>query len=296
MRACHSIATLLSLAAALAAQDSRRDGAPVAADALTTAWQSAKEQAKLHKAPILAFVLPAADATVSEADSQDTWQRERAVGIRRAYREKSPPAGTARELMLRQMQLLRCTGRDGGNPGRFGMDVRATRGNALFALTVPVVATAATCQAEPGETAVLFGSDGKRVQGFRTKLSAGEAFVAEVAAVVLEPRALAARAATVPPEVARDVAALPVKRGDEMAYIEDPELATRLVSNLPAAAPALVRWVDGELDIHHLLWSLEDRRDPLGTERRTTPEDHCLGCGMGFTPPSLTGTLKLIGP
>jgi hypothetical protein len=295
MRACHSIATLLTMVAALAAQDSRRDGAPVA-DALAMAWQSAKEQARLHKAPILAFVLPAADAPVSEADRTDTWERERAVGILRAYREQSAPAGTARELMLRQLQLLRCTGRDDGRRGRLGLGVRATHGNAVFALTIPVVATSANCQAEPGETAVLFGPDGKRVRGFRTKLLAGDEFVAEVAAVILEPKALAARAATVPPAVARDVAALPVKRADELGFIEDVDLGKRMVANLPAAAPALVRWVDGELDIHHVLWSLEDRRNPLGTERLALRADQCPACGMGFTPPSLTGVLKLIGP
>ena len=38
----------------------RMTRAPVTADALASAWQSAKEQARLHKAPILAFVLPAA--------------------------------------------------------------------------------------------------------------------------------------------------------------------------------------------------------------------------------------------
>ena len=292
MRARNSITALLTLAAALAAQDHK----PVAADALATAWQSAVDQARLHKAPLLAFVLPAADAPVSETDSKDTWERERAVGVMHAYREETPPVSTARELMLRQLQLLRCTERDGGKRGRLGMDVRATRGNALFALTVPVVATSTTCQAEPGETAVLFGPDGKRLRGFRTKLLAGDAFVAEVAAVVLEPKALAARAATVPPTVARDVAALPAKRDDELGFIEDAELAQRLLTALPAAAPAMVRWVDGELDIHHTMWSLEDRRDPLGTERLVLPDDHCTGCGMGFTPPSLTGMLKLIGP
>ena len=203
---------------------------------------------------------------------------------------------TARELMLRQLQLLRCTEQHQPNRGRLKLEVRATRGNAIFALTVPVVATSTTCQAEPGETAVLFGPDGKRLRGFRTALLAKEAFVAEVAAVVLEPKALAARAATVPPAVARDVAALPAKQGNEVGFIYDAKLDQRLLAALPAAAPALVQWVDGELDIHHTLWTLEDRRDPLGTERLVFRDDHCTACGMGFTPPSLTGMLKLIGP
>lgn len=294
MHASNSIAALLTLAAALAAQDGKRDGEPVAPDALTAAWQAASAQAKQHKAPVLAFVLPAADAPASEANTKHTWERERAVGILRAYREESPPTSTARELMLRQLQMLRRTER--GQGGRGGVEVRATRGNAVFALTIPVVATATTCQAEPGETAVLFGPDGKRLRGFRSDLLAAEAFLTEVAAVVLEPKALAARAANVPPAVARDVTALPAKRAGELVYVEDAKLAKRLVANLPAAAPALVRWVDGELDIHHVLWSLEDQRDPLGTERQVVPEDHCPTCGMGYTPPSLTGILKLIGP
>ena len=295
MRTAHSLVSLLALAVAAAAQQAAGRVAPPD-DALAAAWQAAKSQAKAHKAPILAFVLPPAAAMAAEAPAKRTWEREQAVGILRAFREESAPASSARDLLLRQVQLLRVTEHPPVAQGRGDTKVLATRGTAVFALTIPVVATPEACLAEPGETVVLLGADGKRVRGFQTDLLDAAAFVAEVGAVVLEPKALAARAANVPPAIARDVAALPAAKAGRIPFVEDRDLAKRLVANLAGAAPALVQWVDGELTMHHVLWLLEDERDPLGTERPSVIEDHCTGCGMGYTPPSLTGTLKLIGP
>ena len=294
MRTAHSLVSLLALAVAAAAQQAVGHAAPP--DALAAAWQTALAQAKTHKAPILAFVLPPAEAMAAEAPAKRTWEREQAVGILRAFREESAPASSARDLLLRQVQLLRVTEHPRAARARGDLEVRATRSTAVFALTIPVIATPESCLAEPGETVVLLGADGKRVRGFQTDLLDAAAFVAEVGAVVLEPKALAARAANVPPVIARDVAALPAAKAGRIPFVEDRELAKRLVANLAGAAPALVQWVDGELTMHHVLWLLEDERDPLGTERPSVIEDHCTGCGMGYTPPSLTGTLKLIGP
>ena len=295
MRTAHSLVSLLALAVAAAAQQAAGHVAPPD-DALAAAWQAAKSQAKAHKAPILAFVLPSAAAMAAEAPAKRTWEREQAVGILRAFREESAPASSARDLLLRQVQLLRVTEHPRAARARGDLEVRATRSTAVFALTIPVIATPESCLAEPGETVVLLGADGKRVRGFKTELLDAAAFVAEVGAVVLEPKALAARAANVPPAIARDVAALPTAKAGRIPFVEDRDLAKRLVANLAGAAPALVQWVDGELTMHHVLWLLEDERDPLGTERPSVIEDHCTGCGMGYTPPSLTGTLKLIGP
>ena len=294
MRTAHSLVSLLAPAVAAAAQQAVGHAAPP--DALTAAWKTALAQAKTHKAPILAFVLPPAEAMAAPRQAKRTWDNECAIGIRRAYRELGPSIGSARELMLRQVQLLRVTHHLQRGAFPSDREVCATRGTAVFALTIPVVATAATCGAEPGETAVLLGPDGKRVYGFKTGLLDAEIFLAEVGAMVLEPKALAARSANVPPAIARDVAALPAKKAGHIPFVEDRELEQRMVANLASAAPAMVQCIDGKIEIHHALWLLEDERDPLGTERPLEIEDQCTGCGMGYTPPSLTGTLKLIGP
>lgn len=290
MRA-HSIPFLLAFASALAAQGG--DAKAPRTDALAAAWQQALTQAKSHKAPMLAFVLPPAAAPAPNDRSKATWDREREVGICRAFREQAPPELTARELMLHQLQLLRVPKFAGGRGiGR----VDATPRTAIFALTIPVVATAETCGAKPGETVVLLGADGKRVAGFTLDLLDAAKFEQEVGAIVLAPKTLAARTATVPPAVARDVEALPKPRQDDLGYIEDQALRARLAASFVAAAPALITWREGELAIHPSLWTLEDERSPLGTERPIAMADECLGCGMGFTPPALKGVLKLLGP
>lgn len=292
MRTAHSIVSLLALAVTAAAQHAI--GHAAAPAALAAAWQTALTQAKTHKAPVLAFVLPPIDAKATRERVKATWDRERAVGISHALREELPPALMARDVLLRQLQLLRLPEHK-ARAGRGAGEIAATRGTAVFALTIPVVASAALCGAEPGETAVLLGPNGKRLRGFTTDLLLAEQFLQQVGAVVLEPKALAARAANVPPPIARDVAALPPATEQAMGYIEDQELRNRMLANLPGAAPALVQWVDGELVMHHVLWALEDARPPLGTERAFAMEDSCVACGMGFTPPALTGVLKLLG-
>lgn len=287
--------SLLVLAASIAAQE-RDDERKAKPDPLAAAWQQALERAKVQKAPILAFVLPPAEAKAPADRVKATWLRERDASVRRARREKEPPALTARDLLLRQLQLLRMP-----DVTWQPLEVKATRSQALLALTIPVVVAAEHCGAKQDETVVLLGPDGRRLQGFAIDLADAAAFFKQVGEIVLEPTALAARRVNVPVDVARDLKSLPVETlasGRRFGVsLVDPALAERLVGRLAAAAPALVGWVGDELDIQPAVAALEAERLPLGTEARRNLRYECMiSCGMGFTPPALTDVLKLIGP
>jgi hypothetical protein len=283
-----SAVSLLVLAASLVAQE-RDDERKARPDPLAAAWQQALERAKAQKAPILAFVLPPADAKAPADRVKATWLREREIGMPHVFLSKEPPTLSARELLLRHIQLLRLP-----EFRRRSHVVQATPSMALLALSIPVVAAAELCGAKPGETAVLLGPDGKRMEGFALDLLEEEAFVKQLGGRLLDRTVLAARAANVPPELARDVAALPVKR--EQIFLEDHALEERLRMSLAAAAPLLVKVGTDGLELHPVLWLLDELRPPLGTEKPGLPYEMCTGCGMGFTPQAFYNVLQLIGP
>jgi hypothetical protein len=278
--------SLLVLAASLAAQE-RDDERNAKADPLTVAWQRALEQAKSLKAPILAFVLPPADAKAPADRVKATWLRERDVGMPHALGTNEPPALSARELLLQHIQLLRLPEFRHGT-----FRVQATPSLAILALSIPVVVVAERCGAKAGETVVLLGTDGKRIEGFALDLLDENEFAQQLGAKLLDPKALAARAANVPEALVRDVAALPKR--DEI-FLEDNALEDRLTQSLAAAAPLLVKVGADGLEMHPDLWLLDERRHPPGTEGPLFP-DMCAGCGMGFTPQAFHNVLKLIGP
>ncbi|MCU0864500.1 MAG: hypothetical protein MUC36_11940 [Planctomycetes bacterium] len=291
-------AFVLLLAVTAAAQDGEeRKARP---DPLHGAWLRALALGKTDKAPVLAFVLPPATAKVDAERTAALRRRERDLGMAAPESEHSeaaranPPAITARDLLLRQLQLLRlpeC------RPGRFGIgahDVKPTPSLAILALTIPVVAAAERCGAAPGETVVLLGPDGRRQHGFALDLLDHDAFVQRLGKVLLDPATLQARAANVPADLARDVAALPT--APQQIFLEDNALEDRLRSRLAAAAPLLVTIRDGEVVPHPVLWLLDELRPPLGTEKPGLPYEMCTGCGMSFIPQAYHNVLQLIGP
>jgi hypothetical protein len=292
MHTTRTAVSFLLVAVSLAAQGEKPS--KPALDPMAKAWRDALALARTHKAPILAFVLPPADAKASEERAKATWVRERDLGMSRALREEAVPALSARDVLLRQLQLLRLP----DSNERRAIAVKPSQGQVVFALSVPVLAAAADCRAEPGETVVLLGPDGKRVRGFKTDLLDAEAFLREVGGAILDPAALAARRASVAPDLVTAVAALPLPGGESARWIDDPKLAERLRKDLPGAAPAIVSWADGELQVHPALSTLEEGRYPFGTAV-SLPDlmaDMCTGCGMGFIPPGLSTVLQLLGP
>ena len=283
-----SAMSLLVLAASLVAQE-RDDERKAKPDPLAAAWQLALERAKSQKSPILAFVLPPADAKASADRVKATWLREHDVGMPGTFGTKEPPVLSARELLLRHIQLLRLPE---FRPGTHR--VQATPSMAILALSIPVVAAAELCGAKPGEAVVLLGTDGKRIEGFALDLLDENEFAKQLGAKLLDPKALAARSANVPEALVRDVAALPMRR--EEIFLEDHALEERLRMSLAAAAPLLVKVGADGLELHPVLWLLDERRHPLGTEKPGLPFDLCAGCGMGFTPQAFHNVLQLIGP
>ena len=286
--------SLLLLAASLAAQQ-RDDERKAKPDPLRAAWDLAQERAWRQHAPILAFVLPPADAKAPAERIAATRQREREVDVGEEPWEPEPRTMTARDLLLRQIQLLRAPDVQRGRRG--ATMVTATHSQAVLALSIPVVVAADRCGAKEHETVVLLGPDGRRLQGFTIDLLDAAAFCKQVGSIVLDPNTLAARRANLPAAVARDIEALPPKRAFELGRLEDRALSNRLAAQLAVAAPALIRVADGNLDIHHAIVALENDRPPLGTEAHLDFDRSCLvSCGMVYSPPALNNVLKLIGP
>jgi hypothetical protein len=287
-----SIAVLLELAA-LAAAQAAPTPAPAAPGQPGKPWQDALVLARRHHAPILAFVLPA-EARADGARVQRLEQLEQQVGM---LRNKAGPAAapaTTRDVLLRELQLLRRA-----EPGsRRPAEPSAAR--ALFALAVPVVCRAEDCGATPGENVVLCGEDGKRTHGFALDLLDRDAFVQRVGATVLAPATLAARRANVPPALTADIARrakLAAANGTDPKEVAELEaIEQRLVDALPALAPALLETVDGALRVQSELARLEAQRAPLGTRAEVHAVDPCPTCGMGYVPPELNTVLRLIGP
>lgn len=293
MNTIHSVVPLLALAAALAAQAGHQS----APEPLAQAFGEAQAMAKAQKAPVLAFVLPPASAPAEAAAVHATRAAESKVGMLGPMPVEVPVMTTARDVVLRRVQLLRAESRHGRGPGA------PSKQQAIFALTVPVFATAPQCQAAVGETVVILGADGRRVRGFAVDLLDAAAFARVVGGVVLAPDALAPRQANVPPAILAELermAALKAElaRGEggsseALAALE--RCRAGLAPRLAAAAPAMVR-VDGEqLVIDAELAALEPLRPPQGSKPEVLPGDNCIACGMAYTPPSLQTVLKLLG-
>lgn len=287
----HALPSLVLLQlAAIAAAQQQAPGAPIP----ERPWQQALAAGKQHHAPILAFVLPAADAAADEARVKALVELERSVQMLASKAGGPPVVRTERDLFLRQLQLLRRTDRRG-----FREMGEPTPAQAIFALAVPVVCTAADCGARPGENVVLCAPDGKRTHGFTLDLLDRDVFVQRVGDVVLAPAAVRARAATVAPGVTRDLARraeLVAKAADAKAAAEIVQIGQRLLQNLPGVAPALVSFAADEPQLAPELTWLEQQRAPLGTAAHTEHADPCPACGMGYMPPELNTVLRLIGP
>lgn len=285
---------LLAFAAAVVAQEAVPPARP--ADPLAAALRDALALARTHKAPVLAFVLPPAGAAADPERVRATRAAEQQVGMLATKGGASaPPITDARDLLLRQLQLLR------GAPASRGRGpAPATAEQILFALCVPVVATPAACSAKPGETVVLLAPNGERMQGFALDLLDRARFADALDKALLTDTALAARQANVPPALLADLARLRELREraaqDAEAGRAWQALNARLDAQLVALAPALVHREGGELGADPELADWEPAHAPLGTEAKMELGDPCPGCGMGFTPPGLLTVLKLIGP
>lgn len=290
-----SIASSLSvlLAALAVAQEPPLTRPPV--QSLDAAWQEALTLARTHKAPLLAFVLPRADEPADAARDKATRTREMEVGMLWRKGNDVPAMVTARDVLLRQVQMLR-TGRPAGRRE----PLRASEAQAVFAMTVPVFATAPVCGSKPGETVVLFGPDGKRMKGFALDLLDDAAFVREIGGEVMSQQALAVRTANPAPELTRllerrrSLLATPLQ--DEEAVREHQQVFRQLVSAFPGAAPAMVHREEGKLVIDPDLGVLEQARAPLGSTAEQLAGDPCPPCGMAFVPPELASVLRLLGP
>jgi hypothetical protein len=274
----------LAVAAALSAQDRPKD--PLAA-----AWWDAKAAAKQHKAPILAFVLPPKGQLAVGDRAARTRKAEVAAGILRVGR--APAMRTARDVMLRQVQLLR------RYDGTLMEQPRPTDAQMVFALSVPVFASAAACGAKERENVVLLDARGQRLRGFRLDLLDRDAFVKALGAPLFDRQAILARQATVTPAGRQALASLQRElrenEGRVSAYAAEQKLAT-LAPRLHDLGPALVEEREGKLAPVRELWGIEGARAPLGTKAEQQLGDPCPGCGMGYTPPALQTILKLVGP
>src|SRR5262245_61042894 len=130
--------TVLFAAIAVAQESAPPPKDPKTPQTLQAAWQEALTLARTHKAPVLAFVLPPAGEAADPARSKATRSREMAVGLLNRKADDVPPISTARDLLLRQVQLLRVVG-----PPVSRLMPPPTEAQAILAMTVPVFASAA---------------------------------------------------------------------------------------------------------------------------------------------------------
>lgn len=304
-----SLAAMLAAAAGLTSQE-----APPAT--LAGAWQHACHLGAHHKAPVLAFVLPPADAPADPDAVRRTRELERSLGLLVVRGgDGAPPMRTACDVLLRQVQTLRARRGAASQHARrgHGMPAQAAPAQLVFALTVPVLATAEACGARPGENVVLRAADGARIAGWKLDLLDPDAFVAALGKHLFSDRALAPRRANVAPPA--QAALLEVEQARrKLEHVEgDPEprqlsawdlehLHAPLAEHLVALAPTLVRRerapgrTDEQLVGSPELAAIEQARPPLGTTAKQELGDPCPACGMGYTPPNLTTVLRLIGP
>jgi hypothetical protein len=305
MRLTHSTTLLLTLAAALTAQEEPKESPQgpqqeAKVDPMAAAWQRALANARQHKAPVLVFVLPD-DGPIAESTAKVHRDAEIAVGMLITGFERlstePPQIETRRQLFLRQVGLLHALGLFTIN-----LDLRPPRTvtpndlQRMFALTVQVVAPASACGAKPGESVVLLRYDGQRIAGFDVDLTDREAFVRKVGQKVLDPDTLAARAANVDPDLQREVEEVRTMPITELFAPLYERKKTHLRENLAGVAPALVGQPDAALDPFLALDVLQPE-PPHGTEQALASwVQMCGGCGMGYVPHHLNYVLKLLGP
>lgn len=292
---------LLQLAAVLAAQPpiAPTQSAP---QTLAEAWRAALAQGKQQKAPILAFVLPPADAPADADRAKALRELEQKNGMLFGKRGEDHPIPSARQLLLRQVQWLRSAG------ARAAVRAPAAAPSVvqtLLAMTITVFATPEACGAKAGETIVLLDARGQRIAGLHVDAGDREAFARELGKLLLADEALAARQATVPPALAADLrqrrslaAATGPGPSPEVAAANARELQQideRLQANLAGVAPLFVGGTAEQREFATES-SFESLRPPLGCTAEILAGDPCPACGMGFVPPELNTVLKLLGP
>jgi hypothetical protein len=255
---------------------------------LKDAWTTALATMRAQKAPGLVFVLPPADAKADPAAVKAAKERFHS----KLMGGTPVDAKNARELLLLHVQLL-----------------RQESVAAAFGLAVPVVATATTAGAKPGETLVLLNEDGTRTAGFAVDLADPAAVASALQPYLFAPERLAPRRANVPPAVTvavRDLddvrKRLPQEQDAErqQALLQrQQELIVQLQSQLFAAAPALHETPANRVPAPRgaaeadLLGELLQWTTPLGTEVGAT-WDPCPPCGMMALPMPFRSALKLL--
>lgn len=263
---------------------------------LAAAWYDAGKAASQHKAPILAFVLPAVGNAAAEGARAATRAAEAsALMLVTMGGAAAPKMKTARDVMLRQVQLLR-----GAQNPTLAELPKATDAQLVFALTVVAVAEPSSCHAKPGENVVLLSPQGKRIAGWQLDLLDASGFVKAIGKHVFSEQSLAPRQANLAPkpkQLLDDVRKRIAAKGKNgiapyFAQLEYQKLGPHLV----ALGPALVRRQNGKVVAEPELWGAEGGRAPYGTTAKVELGDPCPGCGMGYTPPGLMTVLKLVGP
>ena len=263
---------------------------------MAAAWYDARAAANQFKAPILAFVLPEVGAKADAKRSVATREAEKKVWMLMTKGGAgAPPIRTARDLLLRQVQLLR-----GSQKGTLGQLPKATDEQMVFALTVPVFVTAKACGANANDNVVLLSPQGKRLQGWQLDLLDGPAFVKVVGEHVFAEANLAPRQANLHGpsrqlllDLRKQVAA---KGPAGLSMFHAQQMHEKLADNLVAIGPALVRREGQKLLAEPELSGIETARAPFGSKGRLELGDPCPGCGMGYTPPGLMTVLRLVGP
>ncbi|MGK0203786.1 MAG: hypothetical protein ACI89X_001909 [Planctomycetota bacterium] len=266
-----------------------RPKAPMAA-----AWYDARATANQFKAPLLAFVLPEVTAKADAKRIVATREAEKqAHMLVTMFGSGAPPIRTARDLLLRQVQLLR-----GSQKGTLGELPKATDEQMVFALTVPVFVTAKACGAKANENVVLLSPYGKRLDGWRLDLLDGDAFVKAVGEHVFAEASLGPRQANVHGPSKQLLvglrARIAAKGPGGLAPYFAQQMHEKLASNLVALGPALVRRKGDKVVAEAELSGIETSRAPFGSKGHMELGDPCPGCGMGYTPPGLMTVLRLI--
>jgi len=263
---------------------------------MAAAWYDARAAAKQFKAPILAFVLPEASLAADEKAVAGTIAAEQKASMLATMMGSfAPKMQTARDVMLRQVQVLRAS-----PPGMLGNMLQATDAQMVFALTVPVFVTAKTCGAKAGENVVLIAPHGERIDGWQLDLLQGETFVKAISAHVFSEDSLTPRQANLHGpalQLLKDLRAQIEAKGEGgWSPYHTLEMQQKLAASLVALGPALVRREDGKLLSEPELGGIEQSRAPFGSKAHVDQRDPCPGCGMGYTPPALMTVLKLLGP
>lgn len=263
---------------------------------MAAAWYDARAAANKFKAPILAFVLPDAGRKADAKRAEATRKAEvKAWMLVTMGGGGAPPIRTARDLLLRQVQLLR-----GSQKGTLGNLPKATDEQLLFALTVPVFVSGKACGAQAGENVVLLSPHGKRIKGWKLDLLDSDSFVEAVGKHVFAPAELDPRKANVHGPSLRQLEDVRKKvraKGEGgLSPFHKQQMLDKLAPRLVALGPALVHRHGDKVVADEELTAIETARAPYGSKGHIQIGDPCPGCGMGYTPPGLLTVLKLVGP